>query len=100
MIEENLAYMQRGRNWKRQGDHETNTGLKLGKKRGKGGLDRGGSGNSAGLRKNLAMLMLTIGVKVPRLVNLAFLDFGGKQCGECGFRIYGWSLRALPNYGS
>ena len=48
----------------------------------------------------MAMLMVTIGVKVPRLVNLAFLDFGGKQCGECGFRIYGWSLKALPNYGS
>ena len=69
-------------------------------KRGKGGLERRGSGNGSGLRKNLAMLMVPIGAKVPTLVSLAFLDFGGKQWGECGFRIYAWALKALPNYGS
>ena len=91
--------MQRGRNWKRQGEPEASTGLKL-VKRDKGGLERRGLGNGSGLRKSLAMLMVPVGAKVPTLVSLAFLDFGGKQWGECGFRIYAWALKALPNYGS
>ena len=88
-----LAYMQRGRNWKRQGEPEASTGLKL-VKRDKGGLERRGLGNGSGLRKSLAMLMVPVGAKVPTLVSLAFLDFGGKQWGNVasGFMHGHWKL--------
>ena len=58
---------------------ETNAGLTLVKEEvSKRGLERRGSRNSAGLRKNLARLMVQVGAKAPTPVPLVLLAFGKK----------------------